>query len=84
MVKLGRPLRDVDEFCDILDAFQKVESNPQIFDCAARLAKSIQEHLHDRGRFRTYLLNIPRLMLRMIKNGTRQPDACITNTNACA
>ena len=81
--KDGRPSCDVNGICDILDALQKMDSNPQVFDCAERLAGTIQVHLHDSDRFRAHLLGNPKLMLRFLENETRQPDACITGIDAC-
>lgn len=77
------PSCDVDGICDILDALQEIHSNPQVFDCAEKLASRIQEHVHDSDRFRAHLLSNPKLMLRIIENETRQPDAYITGINAC-
>ena len=79
----GGPSCDVDGICDILDAFQEIDSNPQVFDCAEKLAGRIQEHIHDSDRFRAHLSGNPKLMLRIIETETRQPDACITGINAC-
>jgi hypothetical protein len=81
--KAGGPSCDVDGICDILDALQEIDSNPKVFDRAERLAKRIQEHIHDSDRFRAHLLGNPKLMLRIIENETRQPDAHITGIDAC-
>lgn len=81
--KDGGPSCDVDGICDILDGLQEIDSNPQVFDCAAKLAQRIQEHVHDSERLRAHLSNNAKLMLRIIENETRQPDACITGINAC-
>lgn len=81
--KDGGPSCNVDSICDILDAFQEIDSIPKVFDCAEKLATRIQEHVHDSDRFRAHLSNNPKLMLKMIENETRQPDACITGIDAC-
>lgn len=81
--KDGRPSCDVDGICDILDALQEMDSNPQVFACAEKLAGRVQEHIHDSDRFRAHLSGNPKLMLRIIENQTRQPDVCITGIDAC-
>jgi hypothetical protein len=81
--KDGGPSCDVDGICDILDALKEIDSNPQVFDRADKLAGRIEEHVHDSERFRAHLSGNPKLMLRMIENDSRQPDACITGINAC-
>jgi hypothetical protein len=81
--KDGGPSCDVDGICDILDAFQEMDSDPQVFDRTERLAHRIQEHVHDSDRFRAHLSGNPKLMLRIIESEIRQPDACITGINAC-
>ena len=74
---------DVDGVCDIFDAFQKMDWNPQVFEYAERLAGRIQEHLHDSDRFRAHLLGNPKLMLRLLENETRQADVWFTGIDAC-
>lgn len=81
--KDGGPSCDVDGICDILDALQETDSNPQVFACAEKLANRIQEHVHDSERFRAHLVGNLKLMLRIIERETRPPDACITGINAC-
>lgn len=81
--KDGGPSCDVEGICDILDALQQMDWKPQVFACAHKLANRIQEHVHDSDRFRAHLLGNPKLMLRIIEDETRQPDACITGINAC-
>ena len=77
------PSCDVDGICGILDAFLEIDSNPQVFACAEKLARRIQEHVHDSDRYRAHLLGNPKLMLKIIEEETRQADAVITGINAC-
>jgi len=81
--KDGGPSCDVDGICDILDALQKIDAYPQVFDRAVKLANRVQEHIHDSDRFRAHFTSNPKLMLRIIQNETRQPDARTTGIDAC-
>lgn len=74
---------DIEETCDIIDAFQELDSHPETLECAFRLATTLQRHAGDSEVFRSCLLNNPKVMLKMLDASRPDPRTVRTGLDIC-
>jgi hypothetical protein len=75
---------DVERTCEIPDALQEFDSNEGILNCAYRLARVLQKgHVEDSERFRSYLLDNPKVMLKLLEESSEHPRTFHTGMDVC-
>jgi hypothetical protein len=75
---------DVEGSCEILDALREFDSNAEIINAASRLASTLQKHhVNDSERFRSCMINNPKVMLQLLEWSTEHPRTVHTGMDVC-
>lgn len=75
---------DVEGTCEILDALREFDSNAEIINAASRLASTLQKHhVNDSERFRSCMINNPKVTLQLLEWSTEHPRTVHTGMDVC-
>jgi hypothetical protein len=70
--------------CEILDALREFDSNAEIINAPSRLASTLQKHhVSDSERFRSCMINNPKVMLQLLEWSTEHPRTVHTGMDVC-